>query len=245
MAGTQEIQLNMQNKIFYCCFILSCLIHFSVIKSMAAKKFVQPLQKSKQIEVTYQRATPVKVEKQKPAVENEARIIKDKPLQKDVKLIKKSGEKFSVFDKEVKDISKFSKKVSLDKKRTPKIKTFDPERKMSVDLIRSEKITNPRYISYNQTIWQRIRNKAYSYFDREDFEEGQVYLTFIINSLGELEAIKIIEEKTFADEYLRSIGMRSVKDSAPFPPFPKDLTYPQLTFNVVISFKDKDEELSP
>lgn len=235
----------MSNKIFYLCFVISCIIHFSVIRSLAAKRIVEPPKKAKQIEVTYHKTPAVKVEKEKPVVEKEAKAITEKPLQKDVKLIKKTSEKFSVFDKEVKDISKFSKKVSLDKKRTPKIKTLDLDRKMSVDLIRSEKITNPKYISYNQTIWQRIRNKAYSYFDKEDFEEGQVYLTFIINAKGDLEAIKIIEDKTFADEYLRSIGMRSVKDSAPFPPFPQDLTYPQLTFNVVISFKDKGEEVSP
>jgi len=31
--------------------------------------------------------------------------------------------------------------------------------------------------------------------------------------------------------------LRSIKDANPFPPFPKDLNYPELTFNVVISFE--------
>ncbi len=212
---------------------------------MASKRIIDPPKKVNQIEVTYQKVASVKVEKQKPIVEKESKAIKERPLPKDVKLIKKTNEKFSVFDKEVKDISKFSKKVSLDRKMTPDLKTFDSERKMSVDLIRSEKITNPKYISYNQTLWQRIRSKAFSYFDLEDFEEGYIYLTFVVNSKGEIDAIKIIEEKTSANEYLRSIGLRSIKDSAPFPPFPKDLPYPQLTFNVVITFRGNGEELNP
>lgn len=235
----------MQNKLFYGCFIISCLIHFSIIKSLASKRVIAPPKKVQQIEVTYQKMASVKVEKQKPVIEKEVKSIKEKPLQKDVKLIKKTNEKFSVFDKEVKDISKFSKKVSLDKKRTPDIKTLDLDRKISVDLVRSEKITNPRYISYNQTLRQRIRNKAYSYFDLEGFNEGEVYVSFIVNSAGELEGINIIDEKTSAGEYVRSVGLRSVKDSAPFPPFPKDLAYPQLTFNIIISFKGKGETLNP
>ncbi|MBP9853494.1 MAG: energy transducer TonB [Candidatus Omnitrophica bacterium] len=235
----------MSNRLFYICLIVSCLIHFSLINFLTPKRVFTPPRKVKKIEVTYSKAPSEKNKNQKPVVQKERKIIKAKPLKNEVKLIKKNEKKFSMFNQEVKDISKLSKKVSLDRKMTPSIKTFDSNRRISVDLIRSEKITNPKYISYNQTIWQRIRAKAYSYFDLEDFEEGQVYLTFIINASGELEALQIIEERTRADEYLRSVGMRSVKDSAPFPPFPSDLTFPQLTFNVVISFKDKDEELSP
>lgn len=230
------------NKLFYICCVISSVTHFFLIKSMASDTVVKPPKKTQQIEVTYHQVKPVEVKKKVKPEKREAKVIKRKKIvkPKNVKLLKKTSEKFTTFDKQVKDISKFAKKVSLDKKLAPKIKTLDLDRKMSVDMIQSEKITNPRYISYNQTIWQRIRNKAYSYIDRDDFKEGQVYLTFIINQQGGLEAIKIIEEKTSAGEYLRSIGMRSVRDSAPFPPFPKDLSYPQLSFNVVISFKVRE-----
>ena len=54
---------------------------------------------------------------------------------------------------------------------------------------------------------------------------------------GELQRVKVIENETKANDFLRAVGIRSIKESGPFPPFPKELRYPELTFNVVISFE--------
>jgi hypothetical protein len=37
------------------------------------------------------------------------------------------------------------------------------------------------------------------------------------------------------------VGVKSVQEAGPFPPFPQDLNYPELTFNVSISFQYKEE----
>ncbi len=228
----------MKDRLFYFGFFLSCVVHLAVIRNMAANPAVPTPKRSQTLEVTYQRVKSASTKKE-PTPPPKAEVIKEKKVvkPKNIKLLKRSQEQFAVFDKEVKDISKFAKKVSLDKKLTPKIKTLDLDRKMSVDLFRSEKITNPNYVSYSETTLQRIRRKAFENIDPDVLEEGQVYITFVLNSSGGLQKVQIIEEKTKASEYLRQVGIRSVKESAPFTNFPKGLSYPELTFSIGISFK--------
>ena len=76
------------------------------------------------------------------------------------------------------------------------------------------------------------------YLNDPQFVTGEVYLTFILLSNGTLRDVKIIDEKTTANAYLRNLGLRSIKESNPFPSFPGDLTYPELTFSVVIAFEE-------
>jgi len=106
---------------------------------------------------------------------------------------------------------------------------------VSVPVLQSEKINNPTYANYYSLVRGRIRQRAY--FNYSEYYAGEVYLTFILTSDGTLKELKIIEERTTGGQYLRTIGLKSIKEADPFPPFPKDLRYPELTFNVVISFQ--------
>ena len=126
--------------------------------------------------------------------------------------------------------------MPLEKKLSPKITPKEMQRSISVPMLHSEKITNPQYLSYNQTIRQRIRQRAYQYVDHPDFATGEVYLAFIIDQQGRLRDVHILAAQTTANQYLQDIGLRSVREAAPFKPFPEDLVYPELTFNVAISF---------
>ena len=72
-------------------------------------------------------------------------------------------------------------------------------------------------------------------------DTGEVYLTFALSSDGALKQIKLIEGRTNATDYLRDIGLNSIQEASPFPPFPSDLSYPELTFNIAISFRFKGE----
>ena len=91
------------------------------------------------------------------------------------------------------------------------------------------------YKSYYQTIRERIRNFAYVNYLR--YGEGEVYLSFILSSDGSLKDIKIFDAKSTNDAYLRDTALKSINDSSPFPSFPKSLAYPELSFNVIISFE--------
>jgi len=157
-----------------------------------------------------------------------------------VEILPKKRDAFSSIGRNIKDISKFTGKFKLNKKQSPKIKILDIERRVTVPLFKTDKITNPKYLSYNENVRQRIRQQAYSYVDHPEFDAGEVYLTFVLISDGSLKQTKVIEDKTAANPYLRTIGLRSIKEANPFPPFPKDLNYPELTFNVVISFEVKE-----
>jgi len=109
------------------------------------------------------------------------------------------------------------------------------QKKISLPPIDIDKINNPSYISYYQLIREKIRRAAYRNYTRN--ETGEVYLSFIISSDGYLKEVRFSEERSSSNLYLKEIAMRSIKEASPFPNFPKELDYPQLSFNVVISFE--------
>ncbi len=108
-------------------------------------------------------------------------------------------------------------------------------KKITLPPIEIDKINNPSYVSYYQLVREKIRRAAYQNYTR--IETGEVYLAFLISNTGILKDIRLIEEKSAPNYYLREIALRSIKDASPFPPFPKELDYPQMSFNVIISFQ--------
>jgi hypothetical protein len=108
-------------------------------------------------------------------------------------------------------------------------------KKITLPPVDMGKIGNPSYISYYQVVREKIRRAAYQNYNRS--ETGEVYITFIISSVGYLSDVRLVEEKTSAPAYLKDIALVSVKNASPFPTFPKELDYSQLSFSVVISFE--------
>ena len=104
--------------------------------------------------------------------------------------------------------------------------------------MKSEKINNPVYLDYYQIVRNKIKERAYRNYSRTD--AGEVYLTFVLASDGSLKQIKLVDEKTSGGAYLKDVGLKSIRDSSPFPSFPRDLAYPELSFNVIISFEVKN-----
>jgi TonB family protein len=98
-----------------------------------------------------------------------------------------------------------------------------------------EKSNNPGYISYYQVVREKIRRAAYQNYTRS--ENGEVYLAFVISNDGAINEIHVVDGKSMPGPYLKEIALRSVKDAAPFPPFPTELDYEKLSFNVVVSFE--------
>ena len=109
------------------------------------------------------------------------------------------------------------------------------KKKITLPPIDLDKIDNPSYISYYQIVREKIRRAAYQNYTRT--ETGEVYLTFLISQDGTLKAVQLIEERSSPSAYLKETALRSIKDASPFPAFPEELDYPQLSFNVVISFE--------
>ncbi len=114
------------------------------------------------------------------------------------------------------------------------------DRRVVVPLLKSEKISNPRYSAYHDRIRARIKRRAYLYVNDPEFADGEVYLSFVLGADGRLRGLRLDPSKTHANAYLREVGLRSIREAAPFPPFPEGLNYPELSFNVVISFERRD-----
>jgi TonB family protein len=110
------------------------------------------------------------------------------------------------------------------------------KKKITLPPVDMEKMNNnPSYVSYYQFVREKIRRAVYQNYSRDD--TGEVYLSFIISSNGILREVRLIEEKSSVNYYLRETALRSIRDASPFPSFPEELDYPQLSFNVIISFE--------
>lgn len=219
----------MENRIFTYTLIVSLLIHIGVLWNMSYAQMRLKAKTIKMIEVVY------------PGIKLEKKIPDTTPAPvKGMKVDLLQAAKASL--QEQKSISSFMKDMSklsddfLHQGQKAKVVNQKPQkRKVSVPAVEVQQINNPVYINYYQIVRSRIRDRAYANYER--FESGEVYLTFMLDSQGSLKRIKIIEERTRANQYLRQISMRSIEESNPFPPFPSDLQYPELSFNVIISYE--------
>ncbi|MFA6357223.1 MAG: TonB family protein [Candidatus Omnitrophota bacterium] len=109
------------------------------------------------------------------------------------------------------------------------------KKKITLPPIEMARIDNPSYISYYQIVREKIRRSVYQSYSQN--QTGEVYVSFIISNDGYIKGVRLIEDKTTASDYLKNIALKSVKDASPFPNFPKELDYPQLSFNIIISFE--------
>ena len=100
----------------------------------------------------------------------------------------------------------------------------------------SELKSSKDYVNYYEFIKERIRLRLkdnYRYYKRE----GEVCLTFTLASNGALLAYEIDRLKSTQDEVLLHIAQASLKAVSPFPPIPKSLPAPKMSFSIIISFK--------
>ncbi len=100
-------------------------------------------------------------------------------------------------------------------------------------------LTNPDYKSYYQDIKRRICAKALNNYNSP--QTGEVYVIFILFPNGKIKDVKIDNSKSMSNKKLNNIAIKSVKDASPFPPFPAALSYPELSFNVTLSFENENE----
>jgi hypothetical protein len=109
------------------------------------------------------------------------------------------------------------------------------KKRISLPRVDIDKINNPLYLNYYQIIREKIRRCAYQNYAITD--TGEVYISFIVSSMGYLEERRLVDEKSSPNVFLRDIALKSINDASPFPKFPPELNYAQLSFNVIISFE--------
>lgn len=100
-----------------------------------------------------------------------------------------------------------------------------------------EKITKDKnYISYYKLINELLRQ---SVIYPQNFSEGEVAVSFVLTSDGTLKSVKVLQDTSPYNVCLRETAVQIVKNASPFPPFPKELQQMQLTFSIVICFRER------
>ena len=221
-----------EERIIYWTLMASCVGH---VCFLTAAYFVIPSVKPKirPMEIRYMPKEKEKQQQHQAKIDSVTESRKNIRDSEAAKLVQKqlSGAAF------IKDTIVRAQRVDIRDKQPLKMTNLVEKRSITVPLVASQKITNPKYVGYNDRIRDKIRNRAYFYIDDPKFQAGEIYLTFVVTADGNLKDLQIIDDRSNANDYLRTVGLRSVKESSPFPPFPADLPYPELSFNVVISFE--------
>ena len=99
-------------------------------------------------------------------------------------------------------------------------------------------VSSKDYISYNQIIRQKILGNLKKRYN-ERYEEGDVAVTFALNADGTLFGFDVDMANSTGNSALIDIATSSVRESSPFPPFPKGLSVPKMSFSLVIEFRKK------
>ena len=129
--------------------------------------------------------------------------------------------------------------LKIFERRTEKIVQLNAVKKVSIEFI-SEKVNNPVYTSFEKRIGAIIHEKV----DEKNANSpgnpvGTVVLSFILSRDGELLQVKIIEEKTSANEDLRRLVIESMS-AVHFPSLANDYNVPKISFSIQItSLADK------
>lgn len=225
----------LSDKIFIITFVISAVLH-GIILMQPSNFRLFPFQKKarelKEIEVSYLKIPQEIKEPQ------ETRSDKNQPLPKPAPKVLAHKPPPPFVDKE--SIFKRSKEALARKAPFTKPTFIKPDvisikKKITLPPVDIDKINNPVYISYYQIIREKIKRAAYYNYSRS--ETGEVYLSFVVSSDGTLKEVRLVEEKSSTAPYLRDCALKSIKDASPFPVFPKELQYQQLSFNVIISFE--------
>jgi len=218
-------------------FLVSTILHVAVLSQITSFSLLPSFNKKEaKIEVTYLKQS---VPQKKPALNIRPILPKSEPFLKlPAKIMVDNRVPLAYIDKE--KLFDREKQLNLHDSMLIKPALVKPDvisirKKITLPPVDLDKINNPSYVSYYQIVREKIRRAAYQNYTHTD--TGEVYLTFVISNDGYLKEVRLVEEKSTAAGYLHEIALKSVKEASPFPDFPKELDYPELSFNVVISFE--------
>jgi len=225
----------LSNRSFQIAFLASFTVHAVIVVQNPGYLFFSSAQEDRKIEINYIKQPTIKkqeIGKANPPQKREPLL----NLSAKLNLEKRNPPPFVERDAISKsNMQDARKEFILERPALIKPDIIAIKKKITLPAVDMGKIGNPSYISYYQIVREKIRRAAYQNYNRND--TGEVYITFIISSAGYLKDVRLVEEKSQGAPYLKDVALASVKNASPFPKFPKELDYSQLSFNVVISFE--------
>ena len=92
------------------------------------------------------------------------------------------------------------------------------------------------YQDYYGYLKEKIRTRLQANY-RFYKGEGDVYISFVLGSKGQLLSYAIDRSKSAKDEVLLHITGASLMAVSPLPPLPKIISEPKMSFSITVSFK--------
>ena len=134
-----------------------------------------------------------------------------------------------------KKISTFSQKGASSKETSrPGQGEIRSEAEMIEDLHLNQE-EKPIFLTYYEEIRERIRKNLFTYY-RNGEQEGDITLNFVLFPNGQLKKVKALEKGNPSHPGLKEIGMRSVIEASPFPPFPDGFKRASASIWVRVTF---------
>ncbi|MFA4981573.1 MAG: hypothetical protein WC592_03785 [Candidatus Omnitrophota bacterium] len=173
----------------------------------------------------------------------EHRVEQPKPIAVDYIIVKEPAIFEAKSDTSTPAVSKVELKKDVELKPSantaPQIpKSPEPAKEAAQDLAKrqAQARSTKDYINYYQLIREKIRQRLKAHYTDYN-RQGEVNLVFELSSDGKLVALAIENAGSTTDKVLRNIAATSVKQAAPFAPFPQKLNLPRMSFNLTVSFK--------
>ena len=224
------------NRFFVYALVCSFLIHSAVLIMLVTSRSKSRLKSMKQLEVFYQQVRPRPV----PIAargDKQVDLLKNTDTPQSVKIASRPLDKSFT---NIKDIFRIKSAPVWDKKAIPSMKIGEFEKRIVIPMPQSEKISDAKYMQYQNMIRSKIHIVADRYADTLDLENGEVYVSFILTADGMLRESKILNYRSSADEKQKELSLRFIREANPFPSFPKEYhDFPELPFNITISFQVK------
>ncbi len=118
------------------------------------------------------------------------------------------------------------------------------ETRISSSMTSAELIADPVkgavFIGYFAQVKKKIQNTVFRNAGRNLYGRGSVCLGFVLNAQGVLEQLAVLTRGTHADDSMKELAVKCVRDSAPFGSFPRDLGPRRISFNITIFFDGTD-----
>lgn len=92
------------------------------------------------------------------------------------------------------------------------------------------------FIDYFAVVKEQINKTLKSRYSQESGWGNQVSLNFSLDSSGRLDWIRVAHEDPAWGPRFREVAQACVRESSPFPPFPKELPFDRIAFNLAVTF---------
>ena len=212
-----------ENKNFQIAVAVSILAHSMIFLGLPVVPFLPSRRSLETLKITYYKIKEMPEKKE---------ITRKRPKSMVKKLPKVTKEE--ILEPPVKNVRKTKSKT----RRVTAIEEVKEKKFEAVIKEEQDDAKKATYISYYRAVREKIRKRADRNYPRNrSLGEGEVFLSFVVTSSGELLQIRVIDKASVDDALLRNIAIDSIRDASPFPPFPKGMGQYQITFNVIISFE--------